>query len=77
MAAPLQPSRSLATFYCYADVSADGSAALSKQITTGQFNPTIWEFAAQDRPDGWNARPTFSLSPPASEATARTPMVTK
>jgi hypothetical protein len=40
-AAPLQPGWSLATIYYHADVSASGSAALSKQITIGQFNPTI------------------------------------
>jgi hypothetical protein len=36
-----------------------------------------WEFAAQNRPDGWNAWVTFSLSPPASEATSHSAMVTK
>jgi hypothetical protein len=36
-----------------------------------------WEFAAQNRPDGWNAWVTFSLSPPPSEATSHSAMVTK
>src|ERR1700675_2789300 len=40
-ATPQQPGWSLATFYYHTDVSASGSAALSKQITIGQFNPTI------------------------------------
>jgi hypothetical protein len=40
-AAPLQPGWSLATIYYHADVAASGTAALSKQITVGQFNPTI------------------------------------
>jgi len=40
-AAPLTPGWSLTTLYYHADVSASGSAALSKQITIGQFNPTI------------------------------------
>jgi hypothetical protein len=40
-AAPLAPGWSLTTMYYHADVSASGSAALSKQITIGQFNPTI------------------------------------
>jgi hypothetical protein len=35
-----------------------------------------WEFAAQNRPDGWNAWLTFALSPTAPAA-APSPMVTK
>jgi hypothetical protein len=34
-----------------------------------------WEFAAQNRPDGWNTWVTFSLSPAATAAAS--PMVTK
>jgi hypothetical protein len=40
-AAPLTPGWSLTTMYYHTDVSASGNAALSKQITVGQFNPTI------------------------------------
>jgi hypothetical protein len=40
-AAPLTPGWSLTTLYYHGDVSASGSAALSRQITIGQFNPTI------------------------------------
>jgi hypothetical protein len=40
-ATPQQPGWSLATIYYHTDVAASGSAALSKQITIGQFNPTI------------------------------------
>jgi hypothetical protein len=40
-AAPLVPGWSVAAIYYHADVSASGSAALSRQITIGQFNPTI------------------------------------
>src|SRR5580704_3399685 len=39
-AAPLTPGWSLTTMYYHTDVSASGNAALSKQITVGQFNPT-------------------------------------
>jgi hypothetical protein len=34
-----------------------------------------WEFAAQNRPEGWNAWLTFSLSPP--EPASHSIMVTK
>jgi hypothetical protein len=40
-ATPQQPGWSLATIYYHTDVAASGNAALSKQITVGQFNPTI------------------------------------
>jgi hypothetical protein len=40
-AAPLTPGWSISTIYYHADVSASGNAAVSKQITIGQFNPTI------------------------------------
>jgi hypothetical protein len=36
-----------------------------------------WEFAAQNRPEGWNAWLTLSLSPAAPEAASHPPMVTK
>jgi hypothetical protein len=36
-----------------------------------------WEFAAQNRPEGWNAWVTFSLSPAAPTATSPSPVVTK
>ncbi len=40
-ATPQQPGWSLGTIYYQTDVSASGSAALSKEITIGQFNPTV------------------------------------
>ena len=40
-ATPQQPGWSLATIYYHTDVSASGSAAVSKEITIGQFNPTV------------------------------------
>jgi hypothetical protein len=40
-ATPLQPGWSLATIYYHTNVSASGAAALSREITIGQFNPTI------------------------------------
>jgi len=37
----------------------------------GYFNlKGYWEFAAENRPDGWNAWVTFSLSPPAAPPVA-------
>ena len=45
----------------------------------GYFNlKGYWEFAAENRPDGWNAWVTFSLSPPATPPPAPVkPMITK
>ena len=40
-ATPQQPGWSLATIYYHTDVSASGNAALSKEITIGQFNPAL------------------------------------
>jgi hypothetical protein len=40
-ATPQQPGWSLATIYYHTDVSASGNAALSKEITIGQFNPAV------------------------------------
>lgn len=40
-ATPQQLGWSLATIYIHTDVSASGNAALSRQITIGQFNQTI------------------------------------
>jgi hypothetical protein len=40
-AAPLQPGWSITAIDYHTDLSASGNAALSKQITIGQFNPTI------------------------------------
>jgi hypothetical protein len=40
-AAPQQPGWSAAMIYYHTDVSASGSAALSREISIGQFNPTI------------------------------------
>jgi hypothetical protein len=39
--APQQPGFSLTSIYYHTDVSASGNAALSREITIGQFNPTI------------------------------------
>lgn len=38
---PQQPGWSLATIYYHTEVSASGNAALSREITIGQFNPAI------------------------------------
>jgi hypothetical protein len=38
---PHQPGFSLTSIYYHTDVSASGNAALSREITIGQFNPTI------------------------------------
>jgi hypothetical protein len=38
---PQQPGFSLTSVYYHTDVSASGNAALSREITIGQFNPTI------------------------------------
>jgi hypothetical protein len=45
----------------------------------GYFNlKGYWEFAAENRPDGWNAWVTFSLSPPVAPPPAPVkPMITK
>jgi len=40
-AAPQQPGWSLTTIYYHTDVSANGSAALAREIEIGRFNPTI------------------------------------
>jgi hypothetical protein len=40
-ATPQQPGWSLASIYYHTDVSASGNAALSKEITIGQFNPAL------------------------------------
>jgi hypothetical protein len=40
-AAPQQPGWSLTSIYYHTDVSANGNAALSREITIGQFRPTI------------------------------------
>jgi hypothetical protein len=40
-AAPQQPGWSAAAINYYTDVSASGNAALSREITIGQFNPTV------------------------------------
>lgn len=40
-AAPQQPGWTATAFNYYTDVSASGNAALSRQITIGQFNPTV------------------------------------
>ena len=41
LAAPLQPGWSLTSMYYHTNVAANGSAAVSRQITIGQFNPTV------------------------------------
>ncbi len=38
---PQQPGFSLASIYYHTDVSATGNAALSREITIGQFNPSL------------------------------------
>jgi hypothetical protein len=38
---PQQPGWSLASVYYHTDVSASGSAAVSREITLGQFNPKL------------------------------------
>jgi hypothetical protein len=40
-ATPQTPGWSLASIYYHTDVSASGSAALSREISIGQFNPTV------------------------------------
>jgi hypothetical protein len=40
-AAPQQPGWSMAVINYYTNVSASGNAAVSKEITIGQFNPTL------------------------------------
>jgi hypothetical protein len=40
-AAPQQPGWSAVMIYYHTDVSASGSAALSREISIGQFNPTL------------------------------------
>lgn len=40
-AAPQQPGWALSTIYIHPDVSASGNAAVSKEITIGQFNPAV------------------------------------
>lgn len=40
-ATPQQPGWSLASVYYHTDVSGSGNIALSRQITIGQFNPTL------------------------------------
>jgi hypothetical protein len=40
-ATPQQPGWSLATIYYHTDVSASGNTAVSREITIGQFNPTL------------------------------------
>jgi hypothetical protein len=40
-ATPQQPGWSLASIYYHTDVSASGNAAVSREITVGQFNPTL------------------------------------
>lgn len=40
-AAPQQPGWSLATIYYHDDVSASGNTALAREISIGQFNPTL------------------------------------
>jgi hypothetical protein len=41
VATPQQPGWSLATIYYHTDVSTSGNAAVSREITIGQFNPTL------------------------------------
>jgi hypothetical protein len=40
-ATPQQPGWSLASVYYHTDVKANGSAAVSREITVGQFNPRL------------------------------------
>jgi hypothetical protein len=40
-AAPQQPGWSMTSIYYHTDVSASGNAALSREISVGQFNPTL------------------------------------
>jgi hypothetical protein len=40
-AAPQQPGWSLASIYYHTDVSGSGNIAVSREITIGQFNPTL------------------------------------
>jgi hypothetical protein len=40
-ATPQQPGWSLASIYYHTDVSGSGNIAVSREITIGQFNPSI------------------------------------
>ena len=40
-ATPQQPGWSLASIYYHTDVSGSGNIAVSREITIGQFNPTL------------------------------------
>jgi hypothetical protein len=44
----------------------------------GYLNPKgYWEFAAQNRPEGWNTWVTFAISPAAPELASTKPVVRK
>jgi hypothetical protein len=66
-AAPQQPGWALATIYYHTSVDASGAAAVSRQITIGQFNPNVdvsVRAALAARPDLVLFAPTYTFATP-------------
>ena len=71
-AAPQQPGWSQANIYYHTNVSAGGDE-MQGYLNFKGYN----EFAAENRPDGWNKWVTFVISPAAPPASAPRRMVAK